>query len=1066
MVASDLGAVHLEKNGAKNGASSFSKLRDIVSLLKQDDPFAPVTVVVPTRYASIALRRALASEGGIANVQFTTMSGLAGMLGESSAASRDGVKLTRHLEAAAIRKTAHGVDADGPLAQVKDHPKLQASLRRTFGELERLSERELRRIEGEDAFRREIARWYERYRDEVAGCLGDERLAVNAAEAVRADPAKALVDMGHVVLYQLSTLSPGEARLMEALFGTGRCTFIAGLLGDASADAPTLQLVELLRPQVPAASGEADGDGPAQADVSIVSAPDAAEEVRWVVRSIVGRARAGVPFHRCAVLFGQAEPYAKLIASQLELAGILAAGPVRVRLRDTPPGKLVDLLLKAFDDGLSRSAVLRWVAEAPVNDPNTGGAAYDELLLWERISADAGIVRGRDQWLDRLDTYCRGEGSRIDSYIASDEATPGSIERHRRQLDSASRLRVFVETLAEDAASLAACGFRESAVLWKALLKKYAHKPGSWPAIGRSALSSLEEELDEVAGLGSRFPEFDRKDFSSHLEEALGARIGTLGSLGTGVFVGPLEQAQCMEFDTVHIVGVAEGAIPRRSADDPILPDRLLNRLGDGRTLSRASEQEAQERRSYLSAVSAGRPVVLSYPRTEPGALREQYPSPWLLEGARELHGATVTSDELTRLSGEPWLTVIESVQHGIDLTGGSDAADLHDYDLVSLHEWSKAGMRLRDHFLATRGPLSGALRMENRRLSRSFTAWDGDVSAVAPESVRLSRQREGLLSPTGLERWATCPYRYFLGDVLRISALDAPADELSISPLDKGSLVHEILERFMRQSLEEGDAPRPGESWSARSKELLLSIAEREFDRAEREGKTGRRLLWRLAREEMREDLVRFLTEDEEWRAAGWSTAAVEQRFGVTEYGQMGGARVGLPDGDEITFRGMIDRVDLSRDGKTAVVIDYKTGGSSAYRAIESDPVDRGRRLQLPAYAAAVRAAPNFPDQVSGFFWFVTSRGDFKKVALDPDAPDVMERFESVVAIASSGIAAGTFPARPGPRGRGSWESCRFCDFDRICPSNRLRLWDRKRRNAAVAKYAELAGDDGEEGA
>ncbi len=161
-----------------------------------------------------------------------------------------------------------------------------------------------------------------------------------------------------------------------------------------------------------------------------------------------GGAREGVPFHRIAVLYGKAEPYGQLIASQLKLAGIPAAGPVRRRLQDTPPGKLVDLFLKAVKDELSRSAVLRWVAEAPVRDPNTGAAAYDDLLLWERISADAGIVSGKDQWLDRLDAFSRGERARIASYTDSDEVSPGTISRHTSLLDSARRLRGFIETLA------------------------------------------------------------------------------------------------------------------------------------------------------------------------------------------------------------------------------------------------------------------------------------------------------------------------------------------------------------------------------------------------------------------------------------------------------------------------------------------------------------------------------------------------------------------------------------------------------------------------------------------
>ncbi len=1058
MAAADLGVLHLERYGP----SAFSRLREIVSMLKRDDPFTPVTVVVPTRYASIALRRALASKRGVANVQFMTMPDLAGVLGESVAAADGAIKLTRHREAAAVRAAADGVDPDGPLAPVKNHLKLQATLRSTFRDLERVSESALRRIEGLDAFRSEAVQWYRRYREKIGNCYGEERLVVSAASAVAAANGNALNDSGHVVLYLLSTLSPGEMQLIEALHRKGSCTVIAGVLGDDAADAPVQQLSGRLCPKSPANSDLRQDDSPA--NMRIVSAPDAAEEVRSAVRNILGRASEGVPFHRIAVLYGQAEPYGQLIASQMKLAGIPAAGPVRRRLQDTPPGKLVDLLLKAVKDELSRSAVLRWVAEAPVRDPNTGAAAYDDLLLWERISADAGIVRGKDQWLDRLDAFCRGARARIASYTDSDEVSPGTISRHRSLLDSARRLRAFIETLALSTESLASGGFQESGDRWKTLLQRYAHDAGSWPDNFQEALRLLERNLDEIRDLAASFPDLDREDFNYLLGEALGASIGTLGPLGTGVFVGPFDEAQCMEFDTVHVVGVAEGALPRRASDDPILPERLLSQLGDGLALSRSAEREAQDRRSFLCALSAGCSVVLSYPRTEPGGQREQYPSPWLLECARFLHGAPVTSDKLTRLSGEPWLTVIESAQHGLDLARLSGAADEHDYDLTLLSEWSKAGLGLRSHFLAAEGPLRRALRMEEQRMSLRFTAWDGDVSAVAPDSRRLSRQRRGVLSPTGLERWAACPYRYFLGDVLGISALDAPADELSISPLDKGSLVHEVLERFMTASIETGRVPGPGESWSAESTRILLEIAESEFDRAEREGKTGRRLLWRLAREEMREDLVTFLSKDEQWRSDGWTTAAVEQRFGAPEHGQLRGAKVGLPDGAEVTFRGMIDRVDVSADGETAIVIDYKTGGNSGYRAMKSDPVDRGRRLQLPVYAEAVRAEPRFPDRVRGFFWFVTSRGQFRKVELDLEDEAVQDRFESVVAVASSGIADGTFPARPGPRVQGGWQNCRYCDFNRLCPSNRLRLWDGKKLDGALAQFGRLAEGDGEE--
>ena len=1057
MSASELGGIYLDSYSLP----AYQRLREAVSNLKRDDPLAPVTVVVPTRYASVALRRTLASEGGVANVQFLTIADLAGVLGETGGAVGGQRKLTRHLEAAAIRATAGGVDPGVQLAGVKDHPKLQASLRNTFRELERRSERELSRIEREgDAFRREVVRWYRRYRDRTGDCYGEERLAVEAATAV-ASGHLALDASGHVIVYLPPSMSPSETRLVEALYRSGRCTVIAGLLGDEAADAPALELARRLDRRATSSVVESSDAPRMPSDVRIVSAPDATEEVRLAVRSIMGRAGEGVPFHRCAVLYGQPEPYAQLIAGQFDLAGIPAAGPVRRRLSDTPPGKLLDLLLKAVDDGLTRSAVLRWVAEAPVRDPQTGHAAYDELLLWERISADAAVVGGEHQWLERLGTYRGGLASRIREYEDSDDVTPGTVAMYRRLFESSGRLMAFIETLAREAGRLRKGGFRESAEWCKRILEEYAYAPHSWPELGREALRMLEKEIDDVAALEARFPEFGADDFVAHLREALGASVRTLGPLGTGVFVGPLDAAQGMEFDIVCIVGMAEGSMPRRPADDPILPERVLSSLGGQLARGRRAEREAEDRRSYLCALSAGGSVILSYPRADPGGGREQYPSPWLLEAAERLKGEPVTSDELTRLSGEPWLTVVESVQHSLDLAGERGGADVHDFDLAALNEWRKARPGVRGHFLASEEPLRGALRMEGERLSRHFTAWDGDVSSVASGSSRLSRQREGVHSPTGLERWATCPYRYFLGDVLRVSALDAPGDELSISPIDKGSLVHEILERFMKESLGRRDVPEPGGAWGAESRSLMRSIAHEEFEKTEGQGKTGRRLLWRLASEEMVEDLERFLDEDEQWRSEGWRTAIVEQRFGISGRGGLDAAKLALPNGAEITFRGVIDRVDVSSDGTKAAVIDYKTGGKTAYRDMSKDPVDRGKRLQLPVYAAAIRSASGLPDRVGGFFWFVTSRGKFEKVEADLDDEDLKERFESVVSVVSSGIADGVFPARPGDRGWRGWENCRYCDFDRVCPSNRLRIWNAKKRDGAMAEYAELAGPD-----
>ena len=54
------------------------------------------------------------------------------------------------------------------------------------------------------------------------------------------------------------------------------------------------------------------------------------------------------------------------------------------------------------------------------------------------------------------------------------------------------------------------------------------------------------------------------------------------------------------------------------------------------------------------------------------------------------------------------------------------------------------------------------------------------------------------ITSPTRLERWADCPHRHFVEDLLGAAPVENPEDALMITPIDKGNLVHEALERFI----------------------------------------------------------------------------------------------------------------------------------------------------------------------------------------------------------------------------------------------------------------------------
>src|SRR5690606_5672878 len=137
------------------------------------------------------------------------------------------------------------------------------------------------------------------------------------------------------------------------------------------------------------------------------------------------------------------------------------------------------------------------------------------------------------------------------------------------------------------------------------------------------------------------------------------------------------------------------------------------------------------------------------------------------------------------------------------------------------------------------------------------FTRFDGNLGGL-PVPSPLHRPT----SPTRLERWADCPHAYFVQDVLDAGPVENPEDALMITPIDRGNLVHEALERFLRAVLErpEHERPSPGTPWTAADRELLEQIGKALCDAYEARGLTGRPLYWKRDRRRILDDLDRFV--------------------------------------------------------------------------------------------------------------------------------------------------------------------------------------------------------------
>jgi hypothetical protein len=144
-------------------------------------------------------------------------------------------------------------------------------------------------------------------------------------------------------------------------------------------------------------------------------------------------------------------------------------------------------------------------------------------------------------------------------------------------------------------------------------------------------------------------------------------------------------------------------------------------------------------------------------------------------------------------------------------------------------------------------------------------------------------------------------------------------------------------------------------------------------------------------------------------------------------------------------------------------MVLDYKTGASSYFRSLRNDPVDRGRRLQLAVYALALKNIFGEGVRIRAAYWFVSAGGKFALMPPDPaDLDDMIGPFESALTTIVGGIRQGLFPANPGKEIQGSFESCRRCDFDTLCPTRRDEFWRRKRGDRRLEAYVSLSEGGG----
>ncbi len=1019
-----------------------------------------IVVLAPTRGAADDVLRAQCGEG-LLGAHALTLPFLAAQLASPEMA-RWGLAPVSQLGLEALTaRVVHELRGASKLpyfAPVADTPGFVRAAARTLGEL-RMENVEPADLERTGLPGADLARLYLAFAEQLQKQnLSDQAtlygLALHAAQA----GAHRLLGLP-LLLFDIPVRSARQRELLAAIVARSPAVValsleadeearahvesalaVAGEFGDEEARHTTLDRVrrQVFAPQLEQA--------PTDETVEFFSAPGEGLECVEIARRARKFAADGVPFDSMAVLLRNPEKYQPLLEDALRRAGVPSYFP-RGSARPDPAGRAFLALLQCAAEDCSASRFAEYLSLAQVPDLDPTGAPVrtehdvappqDEMLAgfqpdsastprtdpgdgpvitaprgWEQLLVDAAVVGGRDRWERRI----RGYEQELRLRLGSVENNGSGSRRHiERQIEQLSVLEGFALPLVD-------------------LLGKLPAKTtwGDWlPPLTTLAETALRAPESVLAVLNELRPMSDVGPVT--LDEVYGVLQDRLRFLRAdpptrrygAVFCGTIEEARAYQFAVVFLPGLAEGIFPRRAYEDPLLLDHYRIQLEQ--PLARRDQLVARERMLLsIAAAAAGTRLVVSYPRMDTAQSRPRVPSFYALEVARAAEGA------LPELRGFQERAA-RAAPSRLGWPGPSsplEAIDDTEYDIASLRRFEDLAPDQRRgvgrYLLQVNPHLARSLRTRWKRWRDAWSSADGLVHAKdAPAEGLLEAHRlaNRVYSPTALQLFASCPYRFLLQAIHGLREREEIAALEQLDPLTRGALFHEAQFEFF-QALKRAALLPLERSKLAQALELADATLYRVAGIYKEKLAPAIDRVWQSEIEDLRTDLrtwarhVASIDDD-------WEPLHFELGFGLPR----GASRDDASREEDVApleglrLRGSIDLVERHRDTRLIRITDHKTG-----RPPDRQPayVGGGTVLQPLLYSLAAEQILGEP-VTSGRLFYCTQRGGYREFTVAAK-PIARAHLKEVLDAIDKSIATGFLPAAPAK------DACGLCDYQSVC--------------------------------
>ncbi len=454
------------------------------------------------------------------------------------------------------------------------------------------------------------------------------------------------------------------------------------------------------------------------------------------------------------------------------------------------------------------------------------------------------------------------------------------------------------------------------------------------------------ELLDEIKMLfNDQQMTFD--EFSKILKTGLATKeMGQIPQTQDKVIIGDVNRTRTHKVRAVFIIGVNDGAFPSTSSSEGFFDDKDRESLKkEGFELAKGTIEKTYEENFniYKAFTLAEEKLYISYPSadTEGSALRKSLLISRIHKIFPELKEKSDEKDEV--------LTTKVTFSKLLD--------NLTNPEWFEVYKWYQENYP------------------EKLQQAMDGLEFTNEPQKLKSENIDKLYGTKLTTSISKLESYRKCPYSYYLKYDLKLS----DKEKLDIKPIDTGSFMHEVIDRFFKQ------VENVKEIEEEEMKKIIEQIIDEELSSYGKFTLTAkyRTLVQRLKK--IMNISMKYIIES--LKNSEFEVLGTEVAFGENvEYPPI---ELTMDDGKKISLIGKIDRIDIAKlpDGKYMRIIDYK----SSSQDFDLNKVVAGLQIQLITYVDAVCHNENV--MPAGALYYALIEPELRKSVRDLTKEEIEEQ-------------------------------------------------------------------------